>query len=116
MIEIIEKYYWSKWEKFPDPRKRDYINAPFGFGIYQLRNVESGEFILFGSGNMCAYRMSSLLPSPYGAGIRNNSEKREYVLSNIKNIEYRTISFESKTEMKKVEDEIKKLEAHKFNT
>lgn len=37
----FEKLYnekWSDWKSFPDPRKGGYLNAPFGSGVYQLRN------------------------------------------------------------------------------
>lgn len=57
MRNNIEKYYWSKWMKFPDPQKGDYLNAPFGYGLYQLRNIATDEFVLFGVGKNCAYRM-----------------------------------------------------------
>ena len=111
-----QKYKWTEWNRFPDPRKGEYLFAPFGLGVYQLRNSKTNEFILFGSGKNLAYRMSSLLPKPYGQGTRNNEGKRQYVLNNIKDIEYRTVAFISQEEMKKCEQELKQLKIHKFNT
>lgn len=116
MLERLEMYNWSEWRNFPDPRKGDYLIAPLGYGLYQLKNIKSNEFILFGIGNNCAYRFSSLLPRPYGQGTRNNNFKRDYVLENISNIQYRTISFLSKENMRKTEKEIKNLKLHKFNS
>ncbi len=116
MKNIDNKYSWTEWRKFPDPRKGEYLFAPFGYGVYQLRNNKTNEFILFGSGKNLAYRMSSLLPKPFGQGTRNNEEKREYVLNNITNIEYRTVAFISINEMKDCEQELKQLKIHKFNT
>jgi hypothetical protein len=84
--------------------------------IYQLRNVKSGEFILFGKGKCCAYRMCSLLPAPYGQGTRNNSPKRSYVLSNIDDIEYRTLAFSTEEEMTITEKEVKASVTYLFNT
>lgn len=40
-MEEFEKIYntgWSNWKSFPDPRKGDYLIAPLGSGVYQLRN------------------------------------------------------------------------------
>ncbi|WP_444917142.1 hypothetical protein [Microbulbifer sp. JMSA003] len=79
---------WTKWKSFPDPRKNELITAPFGPGVYVLRNRKTKELVLFGSGKNCAFRMSSLLPKELGSGTRNNLEKRDYVLNNISQIEY----------------------------
>ena len=113
---INKKYNWTNWRKFPDPRKGDYLCTPFGCGVYQLHNSKTGEYILFGCGNNLAYRMTSLLPAPYSCGIRNNAEKRDYVLTHINEVEYRTIAFLSKDEMKSCEKELKSYGIHKFST
>lgn len=112
----IEKYNWSDWSYFQEPRNGDYLNAPFGMGLYQLKNVKTLENILFGVGNNCAYRMSSLLPKPFGQGTRNNESKRQNILENIEHIQYRTIAFTNRVEMEDAERAIKKLVIHKFST
>jgi hypothetical protein len=81
---------WTEWRPFPDPRAGGFLTAPFGPGCYEVRNRKSGERVLFGRGQNVAYRMTSLLPGPYGAGQRNNTEKREYCLNNLPYLEYRT--------------------------
>ena len=73
MHSDIEKYDWTEWRKFPDPRKGELLCAPYGMGLYQIRNSESGEFIMFGIGKNCALRMTSILPEPLGQGRRNNT-------------------------------------------
>lgn len=83
---------WSDWNPFPDPRRGEMLIAPFGPGVYELRHVSSQELILFGCGGHAAMRMTSLLPAPHGRGTRNNDAKRQYVLDNIGDIEYRTIA------------------------
>lgn len=113
---IDKKYNWTNWRKFPDPRKGDYLCTPFGCGVYQLRNSRTGEYVLLGRGKHLAYRMTSLLPTPYGCGTRNNIKKRNYVLAHISDIEYRTIAFLSEDEMKSCEKELKSYGIHIFNT
>lgn len=49
-MEYSEKLYntgWSDWKSFPDPRKGEYLNAPLGSGVYQLRNKRIDKYILF---------------------------------------------------------------------
>tara|TARA_R110000764_G_scaffold148828_1_gene236609 strand:+ start:809 stop:1159 length:351 start_codon:yes stop_codon:yes gene_type:complete len=116
MPERLEKYNWSEWRNFPDPRKGEYLIAPIGKGLYQLFNKKTSEYILFGTSLYCSLRMSSLLPKPHGQGTRNNKFKREYVIENIADIKYRTVAFLTEVEMKGTEREIRKMKLHKYNT
>jgi hypothetical protein len=84
---------WSKWRRFPDPEGEGYISAPFGPGVYELRNANTDEMVLFGKGKRCAARMGSLLPD--GGGTRNNDKKRAYVLAHLPDVEYRTRAFKT---------------------
>ena len=118
-MEEFEKLYnigWSDWKSFPDPRKGEYLNAPFGSGVYQLRNKKTNEFVLYGTSKNLAYRMTSLLPAPLGAGTRNNKNKPNYILNNIQDIEYRTISFMDNIDAERFESYIKHVEIYLFNT
>ena len=81
---------WSRWRPFPDPRLGACLSAPFGPGVYELRNGASGELVLFGRSKNVARRMSSLLPRPFGAGTRDNAGKRDHVLKHLADMEYRT--------------------------
>lgn len=75
--------------------------------MYQLRNVASGKLVLFGRGKNLAYRMSSLLPPPQGIGIRNNDQKRMYVLEHLAVIEYRTMPCSDEAEARIEETKLK---------
>lgn len=105
---------WSRWHPFPDPRAHGVLRAPLGPGVYDLRNRETGEAVLFGIGGRCALRMSSLLPRPYGAGTRNNEAKRRYVLDHIADIEYRTLACATRAEAAEVERAIKRERGHEY--
>ena len=74
------------------------------------------KYVLFGTGKHVAYRMTSLLPEPFGAGTRKNFNKRNYVLNNIQDIEYRTMSFIDNSDAKRFESYIKFAEKYLFNT
>ena len=107
---------WSIWLCFPDPRKKEYLSAPFGSGIYELRDVSTGELILFGKSVHVANRMCSLLPKPYGCGTRKNSQKQEYVMQNLHNIEYRTLACETDEEAVREERKLKSTFKYRFST
>ena len=118
-MEHFDKLYntgWSDWKSFPDPRKGEYLYVPLGSGVYQLRNKRIDKYILFGTGKHLACRMTSLLPNPFGAGTRNNEDKRNYVINNLQDIEYRTISFIDNNDAKLFENYIKSVEQYLFNT
>lgn len=80
---------WSDWAPFPDPRQQQFLCAPIGPGVYELRRRDSGKWVLVGSGKNVAYRMTSLVPAPLGQGTRRNDQKRRYVLENLSELEYR---------------------------
>jgi len=86
----IPVFRWSRWQAFPDPGSGGILTAPFGPGVYELRNRETGERVLFGRSGNVAHRMSSLLPRPLGTGTRNNMGKRAYVRDHLGCIDYRT--------------------------
>jgi hypothetical protein len=98
---------WSEWQSFPDPSDGGYLYAPFGPGVYELRNGATGEYVLFGRSQNVAHRMSSLLPVPIGCGNRHNSKKRQYVLEHLKDIEYRTLACQNDTQASEEERNLK---------
>jgi hypothetical protein len=94
---------FTEWRRFPDPRKGELLIAPFGPGCYELRRSDKAQLVLFGKGGHVASRMSSLLPSPWGAGTRNNTGKRSYIWNHLAVIEYRTIACATKEDAAKFE-------------
>ena len=115
-FEALYKTGWSEWRAFPNPEKKEYLYAPFGPGVYQLRNKKTGVFVLFGTGGHLAQRMTSLLPEPYGKGTRRNTDKRNYVWDNIDDVEYRTIALESDKLVRSFESFVRKQETYIYKT
>jgi hypothetical protein len=106
---------WSEWRPLPDPRENGILIAPFGAGCYQLRHRD-GRLILFGTGENVAYRMSSLLPEPLGAGHRSNAAKRAYVFEHLADIEYCTCPFLTAAEARHCERELKAAKPYIYST
>lgn len=108
---------WSPWLPFPDPRKGQFVRAPIGPGGYELRRRDDGQrLVLVGLGKSVAYRLASLLPSPYGQGTRNNSEKRLYVLENLPKLQYRCCATASRKWAQKLERRLQKKSEYLFRT
>jgi hypothetical protein len=106
---------WSEWRRFPDPRKLEYLMAPFGPGCYELRDGQ--QLVLFGKSRNVARRMTSLLPTRFGSGTRNNAGKRKYVWKHLPTIKYRTVACASADEADKCERQLKaKAQEYKFRT
>jgi hypothetical protein len=106
---------WSDWRPFPDPRKSGILTAPFGAGCYELRHRD-GKLILYGTAGHVAYRMTSLLPEPFGAGHRSNAGKRAHILEHLEDIEYRTSAFATSQEAKACERGLKSNNTYIFPT
>ena len=107
---------WTIWQPICAPEYCRQIQGPDGPGVYQLRNKKTKQLVLFGIGVACRQRMKSLFPAPYGTGKRNNSEKRDYVFKQWRQIEYRTCATNTRADAKAIEDEIKAQRNHIFNT
>ena len=107
---------WSEWKSYPDPRKGEVLVAPLGPGVYQVRNRVTRQKVLFGIGGKCAKRMRSLLPAPLGSGTRNNAAKREYMLRNLADLDYRCLTCETREEAAEVERAIPDRREYLFPT
>lgn len=107
---------WSEWNPMPAPEDCRNIKGPEEYGVYQIRNKKTGQFIQFGESKHCRKRMKSFFPKPYGTGTRNNENKRKYILENWKDLEYRTCATATKEEAVKIDRHLKSLNIHLFNT
>jgi hypothetical protein len=107
---------WTKWRPFPDPRKNELLCAPFGPGLYEVRNIRTRELVLVGIGANCSSRMSSLLPSPLGCGRRNNQEKRDYMLNNLEDLEYRCVAYKVRADAADAERRLRWENSYLYNT
>jgi hypothetical protein len=113
-VPLVEKHDWQEWRPFPDPRRKGLLIAPFGAGVYELRDKMTEEKILCGESKNVAARMSSLLPETHGMGTRKNSDKRDFVCSHIREIEYRTVACREKPEAIEIERELKHTYDYRF--
>lgn len=109
---------FSDWRPFPDPRHGGELVAPFGPGCYELRRADAREreLVLCGSSAHVCWRMTSLLPAPFGQGTRNNAAKRQYVWEHLSRIEYRTMPCASEEDARAAEDRLHAQNRYVFPT
>jgi hypothetical protein len=105
---------WQEWRAFPDPNSGDFLVAPFGAGVYWLRDASSGEDIYIGEGGHVAQRMTSLLPAPLGHGTRNNTPLRDFVLASLDHVEYTTTACDTKVDALELEKRLRQENNPKF--
>lgn len=105
----------TEWIKMPAPENCRDIKATEGPGMYLVRNIVTGEKVLFGIGESVQKRMKSLFPKPYGTGTRNASDKREYILMNYKDLEYQVWETKTREHASILEKAIKSHKDHMFN-
>lgn len=106
---------WTAFFHFPSPIRMGYLHAPFGPGVYELKNVKTEELVYVGEGGHVALRMTSLLPAPYGKGTRNNAKLRQYIFDNLADIHYRTLACKDKATAKLIQDEMIDNHNYLFN-
>lgn len=55
---------WTGWKRFPNAQRGELVEAPIGPGIYEVREVSSGELVAFAASANVATALSSLLRKP----------------------------------------------------
>lgn len=107
---------WEPWRPFPNPEKGEYLIAPFGAGVYWLRDIDTEENVYIGEGGHVAQRMTSLLPAPLGHGTRNNDALRAFVLDNIERLEYTTTACATKANAVALQHRLHQQHGRRFSS
>ncbi len=55
---------WSNWKKFPNAERGEHVEAPIGPGIYEVRNMSTGDLAAFDASGNVANALSALLRKP----------------------------------------------------
>lgn len=54
---------WSSWKRFPNAARGEHVEAPIGPGIYEVRNVVTGDLAAFDAAGNVAHALSALRKS-----------------------------------------------------
>jgi hypothetical protein len=80
---------WAAWKFFPDPRSGEYLDAPFGPGVFEVRDIETGEQVAFAPSRNVARSLATLMP-PSRSGLRALFPHRTRLMHPGHELEYRT--------------------------
>ena len=90
---------WSSWQRFPDVKGGDHIEAPIGPGVYEVRHTLTGRLMAFGHAGNVANAIAELKLnvglSPFARLFR-----RPPLVSRVADLEYRTCAAASRADAK----------------
>lgn len=55
---------WSGWKKFPNAERGEHVEAPIGPGIYEVRNMSTGDLAAFDVSGNIAQALAALVRKP----------------------------------------------------
>lgn len=90
---------WSCWQSLPDARHCEGLQAPSGPGLYEVRDFESGELIVFNYAAHVASTLSNITPDN-SATLWRRALHPKWISPRHHDIEYRTRATATKIEAK----------------
>jgi hypothetical protein len=88
---------WSSWKRFPDVASGDYVEAPMGPGVYEVRHTLTGRVVAFGHASNVANALSDLKLHG-GVGTFARLFRKQPLVSRVSDLEYRTCAAASRAE------------------
>lgn len=91
---------WSSWKRFPDAKSGEFVQAPIGPGVYEVRHTLTGRVVAFGPARNVARKLSAL---NVNGGIGRKLARlfrRQARISRVPDLEYRTCAASSRAEAK----------------
>ncbi len=100
---------WTTWKRFPDSHSGGLVEAPIGPGVYEVRHVDTGEWIAFGHAGSVANAIGELKING-NAGLWAKLFHRSASIP-VNELEYRTCATASRSEAKTAASRLKGLRA-----
>ena len=92
---------WAAWKFFPDSRSGAHLDAPIGPGVFEVRDIETGEQVAFAPSRNVARSLATLMP-PARSGLRALFLDRNRLGPSGHELEYRTRSARTIREAKAI--------------
>jgi hypothetical protein len=89
---------WTSWKNFPKAERGEHVEAPIGPGIYEVRNMSTGDLAAFDAAANVAHALSALLRKQPSAWAKLFGGARDTWQGN--DLEYRTCAASSVSEAK----------------
>ena len=55
---------WTSWKRLPNAERGEYVEAPIGPGIYEVRDVATGDLAAFDASTNVAHALAALRKPP----------------------------------------------------
>lgn len=55
---------WTTWKQFPSAERGEHIEAPIGPGVYEVRDMATGDLMAFDAAANVAHALSALRKPP----------------------------------------------------
>lgn len=90
---------WSSWKRFPDAQFGGHVEAPIGPGVYEVRHTLTGRVVAFGHAGNVANAIADL---KLDGGVHSIARlfRRQPLVSEVSDLEYRTCAASSRAEAK----------------
>jgi hypothetical protein len=89
---------WTGWKRFPNAQRGEHVEAPIGPGLYEVRQVSSGDLAAFAASPIVAYALSALRRAPSPRSWMSLFKNKE--TSSSGELEYRTCAAATLSEAK----------------
>ena len=90
---------WSSWKRFPDSQIGGHVEAPIGPGVYEVRHTMTGRVVAFGHAGNVANAISDLKLNGSANAI-SRLFRRQSLVSEVSDLEYRTCAAATRAEAK----------------
>lgn len=90
---------WSTWKRFPNAQSGDFVEAPIGPGVYEVRHSDTGELIAFGHAGNVANAIADLKVDGGGSSW-SRIFRRDNPMPQVNSLEYRTCATASRADAK----------------
>ena len=87
---------WTTWKQFPSAERGEHIEAPIGPGVYEVRDMATGDLMAFDAAANVAHALSALRKPPARAWAKLfGGDRRAF---RTPDVEYRTCAASSMSE------------------
>jgi len=90
---------WTGWKRFTDAHGAEFVDAPAGPGVYEVRHTLTGRVVAFGHARNVASALDELKRNG-GIGTFARLFRRQLPVSRISDLEYRTCAAATRSEAK----------------
>src|SRR3954451_16684251 len=95
----ISMQTWTGWKRFTDAQGAEFVDAPAGPGVYEVRHTLTGRVVAFGHARNVSAALDELRRNG-GVGTFARLFRRQLPASRVSDLEYRVCAASTRSEAK----------------